>query len=161
GFTGGPGYATGVAVQPDGKLIVVGNTLAGTTAEIARLNANGSLDTTFNHTGQLAFTFNSSNVNRLAAVAVQPSDLHTATGGSTTIATPGGGSPTANALAIQSDGKIVVAGGDPNSIHRADLARITATGALDTSFAATGATSFNVPGASTTVANGVAVDDLG
>ena len=57
--------ANAVVVQPDSKIVVVGQAdlpevAAGTPTDIAvaRLNANGTLDTSFNTTGLLTFSYN-------------------------------------------------------------------------------------------------------
>ncbi|HEY5245932.1 MAG TPA: delta-60 repeat domain-containing protein, partial [Acidimicrobiales bacterium] len=93
--------------QPDGKLVLVGTTGAGNPATtgdfaIARLNADGSLDTTFGAGGKQTVDF--------------------------------GGLDSANAVAIQPDGKLIVAGqGGPGT----DMAvtRLNPDGSIDTSFA--------------------------
>ena len=89
--------------QPDGKIIIGGNfsTYNGTVAQkIARINADGSLDTSFN-SGFAAST-----------------------------------TTTVNALALQSDGKIIIAGSftSYNGTTRNRIARLNADGTLDTSF---------------------------
>jgi uncharacterized delta-60 repeat protein len=104
--------AYGVAVQPDGKIITVGDSYEGAFA-VSRLNGDGSLDASFNSTGKQVIDANS---------------LGTAYG-----------------VAVQSDGKIVVAG--TRSTWTADagwgpntfaVARLNGTGSLDTSFGAGG-----------------------
>ncbi len=52
--TSSRGYA--VAVQPDGKIVAVGNN--STDLIVARLNTDGSFDTTFDDDGKLSTTFN-------------------------------------------------------------------------------------------------------
>jgi len=106
GFTGFSGYVKSIALQQDGKIVVGGNFTAfnGTTRHrIARLNSDGSLDTSFDPlTG-----FNSD----------------------------------VNSVAIQSDGKIVVAGvfssfdwQNSGGISRLRIARLYSDGSLDASF---------------------------
>src|SRR4029434_8943900 len=98
----GPDYGvTSVAVQPDGKVLIGGYfyNVSGTNRNgIARLNANGSLDNTFD---------------------------------------PGGGSNGGvKALALQSNGKVVI-GGDfttVNGTSRNHIARLNTDGSLDSSF---------------------------
>ena len=147
-----------MAVEPNGKIVVVGDftTLGGggtgttTRNRIGRLHPDGTLDTTFNP-GTNAQTL---------AVAVQP-DGKILTGG--TFTTLGGGTGTTtrnrigrlyadgsldtsfdpsaagssvNALAVQSDGKILV-GGDFTQLGgqaRSRLGRLHPDGSLDTSF---------------------------
>jgi uncharacterized delta-60 repeat protein len=91
-----------IAAQPDGKVIVVGTftTYGGQSrGRIARLNADGTLDTTFNP--------------------------------------PGGSNANINAVALQTDGKILI-GGDFTGINfdasKKYLARLNSDGSLDTSF---------------------------
>jgi uncharacterized delta-60 repeat protein len=77
--------AKAVAIQPDGKVVVVGfGTETATTAPLARLNADGSPDTTFGNGG------------------IIESAIGTFTGGV--------GGPGFSGMAIQPDGKIVAAG---------------------------------------------------
>jgi len=134
-----PTYA--VAVQPDGKVLVGGN--------LARLNTDGSLDTTFNAPAELDFAvfaltvqndgkvlvggqFNSvSNVAR-ANIARLNAD------GSldTTFNPVSGASAFVRALALQSDGKVVLGGAFTyvNGVTRNRVARLDADGSLDTNF---------------------------
>ncbi|MFA5109717.1 MAG: hypothetical protein WC458_04220, partial [Patescibacteria group bacterium] len=102
GATGGSGAVVGVAIQSDGKVIIGGNTFTTyngvTVNNIARLNTDGTLDTSFNSgTG--------------------------ANGGT-------------HALAIQSNGKIIISSGfttyDDIPINR--IARLNADGTLDVGF---------------------------
>ena len=51
--SGGMEQAQDVAVQPDGKLVVVGTTSANSSAAIYRVNATGGLDSTFDGDGAL------------------------------------------------------------------------------------------------------------
>jgi uncharacterized delta-60 repeat protein len=96
--------ANALALQSDGKIVVVGED--GSDFILARYNTNGSLDTSFG-TGGLMIT-----------------DFY-------------GGVDYAFSVAIQSDGKIVVAGGHSNSTSYTDsfaLARYNSNGSLDASF---------------------------
>lgn len=105
--------AEGVAIQADGKIIMVGNVaiVGGTSFAIARLNTDGSLDTTFNSTG------------------VQPGTNATSINGIST-------SNLGKAVAIQTDGKIIVAGSTNTGLGGLNfaLARFNVDGSLDTSF---------------------------
>ena len=109
GFGGGDDNANGVALQDDGKIVVVG--IAPGTAggfndfALARYNPDGSLDTTFSGDGKQRTGFG----------------FHTAAA--------------ANGVAIQGDGKIVVVGNAGNSFA---LARYNPDGSLDTSFSGDG-----------------------
>jgi uncharacterized delta-60 repeat protein len=72
--------ATGVVVQPNGAIVVVGNAIAGTSSmttsgnltniAVARLNVNGTLDTSFNSTGELTFSYDLGGTNNDTASAV-------------------------------------------------------------------------------------------
>ena len=95
----------GVVIQPDGKIVVAG-TQNGKFA-LARLNANGSMDSSFGTAGKAV----------------------------TQIVTDG--NAFANVLLLQTDGKLVVAGsrtGPTSNINSAPVARFNTDGSLDTSF---------------------------
>ncbi|MEZ5427038.1 MAG: FG-GAP-like repeat-containing protein [Pyrinomonadaceae bacterium] len=140
-----------LAVQPDGKIIVAGTfTMIGgqTRGRIARLNADGTLDTTFNppggangniHTvlvqsdGKLlvggAFTgFNFDN-NKQYLVRLNP-DGSLDTGFAPVLNAPVLG------LKLQADGKLLIAGAmsTVNGVLRPGIARINPDGSLDTGF---------------------------
>lgn len=113
----GDDEANGLAVQTNGKIVVVGTTRAAdrsTNAVVARLNADGSLDNAF--------------------------------GAGTSDGTPdgvvgvsfGNGNDVANSVALQSDGKIVLVGtttATDNSTNIA-VARLNGDGTLDSAFGA-------------------------
>lgn len=112
---GNYGAAARVAIQPDGRIVVAGQTALGEFA-LARYTANGVLDTSFNGTGK---------------VATAPS---------------GSCSGQARALALQADGKIVVAGTScPNftSTRNFTVYRYNADGSLDASFGSSGKATVN------------------
>lgn len=105
------GYAKAVAIQPDGKIVVAGtsenfDTYADFT--LLRLNSNGSLDNSFGMGGKVTVDFDK-------------------------------GYDWGNAVAIQQDGKIVVAGSAStgNYIDFA-VARYTPDGSIDISFGSSG-----------------------
>ena len=108
---GTTGYATGVAIQPDGKILVVGSTYVGASGAqdfaLARYDADGSLDISF------------------------PADKFPSDGRQTTDF--GGGMDVAYGVAVQPDGKIIVVG---DASGRFALARYQADGSLDSSFPA-------------------------
>lgn len=117
GFSDDEG-ATGVALQPDGKIVVVGTDqrnlidIRSPSFAVARYNANGTLDTSFNGTGKRVIPFD----------------------------TPGQNvSSEANAVVIRPNGKILVVGvvdGSSTFATRNDfaLAQLNSNGSLDTSF---------------------------
>jgi uncharacterized delta-60 repeat protein len=108
----GSDVATAVAIQPDGKIVIVGDTdyLANNTDfVVVRLETDGSYDSTFNGTGVLPIGF----------------DL----GGSNY--------DTASAVAIQDDGKILVVGSaskESGFVGDFAVARVLEDGSLDPSF---------------------------
>jgi uncharacterized delta-60 repeat protein len=102
------------ALQPDGKIVVVGTTdnfqIATQVFGVTRLLPNGSVDTTFGNQGAVMTAFTNF------------------------INSP-------NAVAIQLDGKIVVAGetqSSDDSINRFAVARYNPNGSLDTTFGSGG-----------------------
>jgi len=166
--------AYGVAIQADGKIVVVGYSLRSTTYfdfAIARYNANGTLDTSFGTGGKVVTPFSTLSREDVAydvaiqadgmIVAVGYSDQggsksndfalarYTATGTLDTGFGSGGKVTThfgysfdyGRSVAIQPDGKIVVAGDAyQGSVNTSDfaLARYNANGSLDTTFGTSG-----------------------
>ena len=147
-----------VAIQGDGKIIVGGSftTLNGSTRNrIARLNADGSLDASFNigtglnnavntiaiqNDGKIiiggSFTsFNSISTLRIARINSDGSIDNTFN--------PGAFNNDVNAFAIQNDGKIIVGGSFSffSSSARSRIARLNANGTIDFSFGSS--TGFN------------------
>jgi uncharacterized delta-60 repeat protein len=125
-FFGFNDRGSAVAVQPDGKIVVVGTTNVFAPASaflVTRYNADGHLDQAFGTAGK--------------ATAVD------------------GGN--ASALAVQADGKIVVAGSAHGDFA---LARFTTSGALDVSFGAGGQVTTDFFGRNDSAA-GVEIDGNG
>lgn len=108
--TGRNDYSEGVAIQADGKIIILGKTCDSSDENcnfaLVRLNKNGSLDTTFKSTGKVTTDF--------------------------------GGSDSGRGLAIQADGKIIAVGKKVTATGDFVLARYNKNGTLDTTFAGTG-----------------------
>jgi uncharacterized delta-60 repeat protein len=157
-------YGYGLAIQPDDRIVLVGSTVVShTTWGLARYDAGGTLDTTFDGDGLLTTTFAPlSDVEEATAVAVQPDGKlvvagHTATAeavmfalarynpdgspdptfdgdGKVTTRLGTGTESRAYAVALQPDGKIVVAGYSQNGNLDFALARYNPNGTLDTSF---------------------------
>jgi uncharacterized delta-60 repeat protein len=156
--------AEAIVVQSDGKFILVGFTTDSSYAKVAlaRFNSDGSLDTTYGTSGRvvsdtldgngppyldihyMAAALDSNG--KLLVTASKDGDfelsryttagaLDTTFGSSGTVVTDVGGTDTANSIAIQSDGKIVVAGNSGNSLG---VVRYTSSGAPDTTFATGG-----------------------
>ena len=127
-FDGGLGRdaCNGVEVQADGKIVAVGSSRANASNDdfaIARLEASGDLDTTFGAgTGKTLVNFDLGGNNK---------DI-------------------GSAIALQPDGKLVVAGSSSTASNGTDFAivRLLDDGTRDTSFNLTGRVTvgFNLPG---------------
>lgn len=122
-------YAKSIAVQSDGKIVVVGGTY------LLRYNINGSLDNTFSTDGKQKANFIISSLklqkDNKILVAGGSALARYNTNGSFDFSFNGDGKVSTpvevNDLAVQSDGKIVVIGG-------LTIARYTITGSLDNTF---------------------------
>jgi uncharacterized delta-60 repeat protein len=114
---GGFDWGEDVAIQSDGKIVVVGRTSAGGNEDfaVARYETNGTLDATFADSGQLTM------------------DLS-------------GRRDMASSVALQDNGSIVVAGSawaGPDARRAFALVRLTATGELDATFGPGGVVTTN------------------
>jgi uncharacterized delta-60 repeat protein len=105
-----PRGANALAIQPDGKILVAGP--GGGDFGVARVTTSGFYDTSFGTNGQVAVDF-------------------------------GGAGDVANAIALQPDGKILVAGTDGDGFA---VARLTSSGALDPTFGFGGKATVNFGG---------------
>src|SRR4051794_20420450 len=128
----------GLAVQRDGKIVAVG--MLNNDFGVARLNANGTLDTSFGGNGT----------------------------GTTTADFGGNRGDFANTVAIQPDGKIVVAGRRDNFsiVDFGDhgdfaIARFNADGTLDKSFSGDGKQTLDFTGYGDQQANALAIQPDG
>jgi uncharacterized delta-60 repeat protein len=115
---GGYDTADDVLVQPDGKIVVAGTGFANSEIVVARLNPNGSLDSSF--------------------------------GGDGTASVDVGDSASAGAVALQASGKILVAGS--GGARQPLLLRFQPGGALDTTFGGDGQQALPFPGGATSLA---------
>ena len=177
--------ALAMALQPDGKIITAGFCFDASTRYscFARYLANGALDTSFNGTGTVTSAIGSS-----ASLALQPDGKIVAAGPcfngvnndfclarylangaldnsfNTTgvVITPVGSSDdNASAVALQPDGKIVVAGSCSNGVNsHFCVARYLVNGALDTSFNTSG-TAITAIGPGNDVASALALQHDG
>ena len=130
--------ASAVAIQPDGKIVVVGTANVASLSymfAIARYQRDGTLDDQFGKGGKVRLGFSAGGDDSAADVAIQPDgkivivgssyvldmfalarldpdgSLDTSFGGDGKVVTSvGPGADSAQAVAIQTDGKIVVAG---------------------------------------------------
>ncbi len=146
------GYVNEIALQADGKIVIVGSftSFNGTPRiSIARLNADGTLDTGFNTGtmnsgtgeaddvaitagGKILVSGNFSSFNGVSRVGIARFNTD---GSLDTTFVSQLTSGRISAIAVQSDGKIVIGGlfNNYNGSSR-DIARINADGTLDTSF---------------------------
>ena len=159
------GGGTGVAMQEDGKIVAVGFTRVGSEvgdldSVVARYNSDGSLDASFG-TGGLVKTDVGGFNGFTNDVAIDPNGKIVVVGGQevvavwrydsdgsldTTFSGDGvwwGANRSARAVAIQADGKIVVAhgfyvGGAGGTQGNFALSRINDDGSTDTTFGASG-----------------------
>jgi uncharacterized delta-60 repeat protein len=122
-------YCTSLVIQSDGKIVVGGYVKNSSNLNqwtLARINTDGTLDTTFggNSTGKMELSL---------------CDITSACGSMT-------GSSQLEEMALQSDGKIIAAGSqnEPDSSSNYAVVRLTTTGALDTSFSSDGIHAFDL-----------------
>ena len=185
-FAAGSGVGRGIAVQSDGKIVVAGNDAAGMLVE--RFNSGGTLDAGFGSGGKVhAFPGGRAN-----AVALGPSGTIIAVGqvtagdgfqrvavlrlnsngtGDASIGSGGqhlvdlGQDSIANSVAVQGDGKIVIAGSIGPGTHqvRAGFAtRLASDGTIDPGFLSGGLfISGAQRGGADAVLNAVALDPAG
>jgi uncharacterized delta-60 repeat protein len=165
---GSSSFAYATALQSDGKILAAGQATVGSGYQfgLARYTTSGSLDTSFGSSGTVTTKIGSGGF--AWATAVQPTDGKIVLGGfgsfsktgndfalaryttsgsldksfgnrGTTSTALGIGDDEIEALAIQSDGKIIAAGTSQQSgQYQWGLARYTTSGSLDTSFGSGG-----------------------
>lgn len=155
-----------VLIQPDGKIVAAGYSDNGVTGYfmLARFNVDGTLDVSFNGTGQVTTSIGGTDDGANSA-ALQPDgkivaagysysggkynfalarynsngSLDTAFNGTGKVTTSMGSTlDTVYSVALQSDGKIVAAGSSYGSHYDFALARYNSDGGLDTTFNTTG-----------------------
>jgi len=165
-LSGSTDQANAVAIQPDGKIVAGGGCGGGIC--LARYNSNGSLDTAFDGDGKVitdlpngqsgndiviqpdgkivivGTNFSGPGIEDFIVARYNPNgSLDTTFNTSGFVITQILGSDIANAVALQSDGKIIAAG--QNSVDFA-LVRYNANGSLDTSFDTDGIVTTNFAG---------------
>ncbi|WP_405888775.1 calcium-binding protein [Streptomyces sp. NBC_01136] len=184
-FSGGEDGAAGAALQPDGKIVVVGTSEIPDNGccwfTVARYNANGTLDTGFGDGGWVRTDFGHDGSSAGEAVAVQPDGrivaagesggefavarydtdghLDTTFGGTGKVLTAFAEGAIGNDMALQPDGRIVVAGYTGSTRMDFALARYNTDGSLDTGFGTGGRVSTDF--GDYDFANGVAVQSDG
>jgi uncharacterized delta-60 repeat protein len=176
--------AYAVVIQTDGRIVVAGNVSNGTSDfALARYNADGSLDTSFDADGKVSTDIAGTN-DGAASLALQADGRIVAAGGvvfsgagdyALVRYNPDGsldqsfdgdgkvwnnvsGGDIVGTVAIQTDGRIVVAG---SSAGDASLARYNQNGSLDQSFGAGGTRVFDMGGAGNDLMNGMTLDAAG
>lgn len=180
---GSGAQANAVAIQPDGKIVVGGYGTPNSTPHFAvvRYNPNGTLDTSFNFSGIAMWAIHNG-ADAVSGVAMAPDGTIVAVGNSTTgsthmavmrfesngardtsfgtngVSEPNveSGQAVANAVKVQSNGKIAIAGGSPNGLL---AVRLDPSGSPDTTFSGDGAAT--VQPQTTGVAYAVAVQSNG
>lgn len=158
--------ASAVAVQPDGKLVAAGaaNVNGSSNFAVARYNGDGTRDTSFGTDGRATAGFGG-NWERATSVAIQPDGKIVLAGGSVVgwfndfavarfntdgaldasfgnggkVLTDFGVSAQARSMAVQPDGKIVVAGeANIDGGDNFEVVRYNSDGSLDESFGTAG-----------------------
>jgi uncharacterized delta-60 repeat protein len=179
-----------ILMQPDGKILVAGSMMPGSSTDMSliRLLPDGSLDLAFNGTGMVV-TDNAGQSDFGMALALQPDgkilvagytsngtdndflllryhgdgtpDL-SFNGTGMVITSIGSGDDLVSSIALQNDGRIMVAGTAWNgSDNDFAVVRYTSTGALDTTFNTTGKVVTDFDGHFNESASGVVVQSSG
>ena len=168
--------AYSVAIQSDGKIVVVGHSYYD--FALVRYNSDGSLDNTFDTDGKVITSFGSGNEYGYS-VAIQDDGkilIGGAFGGNFALArynndgsldntfdadgqvtTDFGGGDEVRSIAIQTDGKILAAGSSSNGYADFALARYNNDGSLDSTFDTDGKVTTNFTGGSTEIAYSIAI----
>jgi uncharacterized delta-60 repeat protein len=181
-FGGNPDVARDVVIQPDGKIVVVGETSPSTfNMAIARLNNNGTLDTVFGINGLVTEDFGFSAAANTVALQADGDiviggrmflgnqnfaflrldvngDLDNTFGGDGRVDVNVVDEDEVHDIVIQPDGKIIGVG-STNSLNasRFGVVRLNVNGGLDGSFFATGIATYIVPASTESVALSVAL----
>lgn len=153
-FNGRVDKSKAVLLQPDGKIIIAGNSVE--KFALARYNSNGSIDTSFGNQGRVTTTFTATNT--LSKIALQPDgkivavgytytdsriillrynsngSLDTTFGTNGKVMTKTHNGSSASGLVIQPDGRIIVSGTDYDTHHSFLLVRYKNNGTLDSTF---------------------------
>jgi uncharacterized delta-60 repeat protein len=167
--------ASAVAVQPDGKIVVVGDVVRGASQRdiaVVRYNANGTPDLSFGENGRVIVAISNRNeiINAVAidgsgrivvAGSIEPFDdtpitdflivrftpngaLDATFGNGGAVTVDQGSIDSFNAVAIQSNGRIVAAGGTSDRGSAAVIG-FTPNGIIDQSFGDLGLNFFDIP----------------
>ncbi|MEH2128641.1 DUF4347 domain-containing protein, partial [Nostoc sp.] len=171
---GSTDIAYSIALQDDGKILVAG--VSSSNFAVLRYNSNGSLDTSFGTAGKVINNLGSSDIaysvalqddGKILLAGVSNSNfavlrynsngsLDTSFGTAGKVITNLGSTDIARSIALQDDGKILVAGVSNNNFA---VVRYNSNGSLDTSFGTAGTVINNL--GSTDIAYSIALQDDG
>lgn len=180
-------FCHSIAIQPDEKLIVAGSSNG--SFSIARLNTNGTYDTTFSGDGKMIFVFGAGIGSKINKLLLQPDGKILAIGqayngtnydfgmarfnadGSTDssfgnagemLVTIGPANDFGRNAVLQPDGKIVVCGYSNNASGDSfSITRLNNDGTLDTGFGTNGKIYYNIPTKNLCVAESIAIQSDG
>ncbi len=178
-FTGTDHDTRAIALQPDGKIIVGGCRASGSCIYgLARLNANGSLDTTFDTDGRVT----TAGLGAIEELRIQPDgkilaigalnedfnvtrynpdgSLDVSFGTNGRVSTPFVGIDGVRSGIVQADGKIVVGGTSGGIDTNFAIARYTTAGVLDGTFSGDGKVTIDL-GSTADSSYGMAMDSSG
>jgi uncharacterized delta-60 repeat protein len=182
-YLGPGGVARAVAIQPDGKIVIAGKTDSGAML-VQRLTSSLQPDSSFGSGRSVQLFGGQNGVANGVAIGPDGSIVAVGTvGGPNTafaaakLSSNGSGIwgesfdpyglpySTASAVAVQSDGAIVIAGNQQGSptygFFNGLVVRLTPGGALDGSFNGSGVVSYHYPGGGYTALNAVAIQTDG
>jgi uncharacterized delta-60 repeat protein len=136
--------AHAIALQPDGKIVIAGSEVVEPNPDsdvtypvfaVLRLNADGTLDQSFGTNGEVVTPFGTESA---------------------------GDGSVANAVVVQPDGKIVVAGSVPGGGHAQEfgLVRYNTDGTIDTTFGVSGFLRFQVNAGELCAINALALETM-
>ncbi|MEH2110959.1 DUF4347 domain-containing protein [Nostoc sp.] len=173
---GSADIARSVVVQDDGKILVAG--VSNSNFAVVRYNSNGSLDTSFGSAGKVTTDIGNKTSDTSYSIALQPNgkilvagvsgnnfavvrynsdgSLDTSFDSDGKVTTDLGGTDVAYSIALQADGKIILAGKRSNDFA---VVRYNTDGSLDASFGSAGKVITNL--GSTDIAYSVTLQDDG
>ena len=185
---GSQSSAQSIVLQADGKIVASGGAIiAGLdNFALARYNSDGSLDTNFGTDGSTVTLIGSRSFGRAAVLQIDgkiivagyarvgditrfalarynsDGNLDTSFGTGGIVTTLIGDGAQVNAITLQNDGKIIVAGNTIiDGIESMVVARYNSDGSLDTAFAGSGIATATVPGFTHSVANAIGLQSDG
>jgi uncharacterized delta-60 repeat protein len=170
-----------VAIQTDGKIVVAGRAIVGSTADFAlvRYRPNGELDDSFGTFGRVMTDIDAGGWDDASGLAIQPDGRIVVAGGSQSDValarydTNGALDPTfdgdgkvttatgiASGIALQADGKVVVTGESLGSAANFAILRYNTDGSLDVGYGSGGRVEIDFDGWDD-YAHGIALDGMG